>query len=70
MGKAIGVSEGIANSVPGSHREFHKVRGDINLHFEERTDFCQAEMREKNVLDRENSISEVINIIILQYSKV
>lgn len=70
MRKATGVSEGIANSVPRSHGEFHKVRGDINLHFEERIDFCQAETRGKNVFDRENSISEIIIIIILQYSKV
>lgn len=39
MQKAIGISEGITSSVPGSRRENHKGKGEIKLHFEERIDF-------------------------------
>lgn len=67
MQKAIGISVGIINSVPGSHRAFHEGRGEIKLHFEEIIDFFQAGMRWKDVLGRGNSRSEVI-LIILQYS--
>lgn len=50
MQKVVGTSEGITNSVPGSHREIHKGRGGIKLYFEDRIDFCQEETRGKNVL--------------------
>lgn len=40
MQKATEISEGITNSISGSHGEFHKGRGELKVHLEERIEFA------------------------------
>lgn len=60
MQKIVGTSEGITNSVPGSHREIHKGSGGIKLYFKDRIDFSQAETRGKNALGKESHYHSAI----------
>lgn len=61
MQNAKGISEGTTNST-GSHREFHKGRGELKVHLEERIEFASQRQGERmcwaeKIVDLKSSLS-------------